>query len=300
MRRERLVFAMLCALAAVAPLPGCGRRSAPSTCGPAADGSVVACVDGAPITEKQVEPYVEPPWWIPGSSVLPDARKEALDRAVRTRLFEAEAKRRKLTLPAGAPDAPASWSQALVAAELAARGITRDAISDEEATREYEANREAYNQLDRVDVLVIAFDDPKLAEKVYADAKNADEAKFRALVSAHSVDEKTKSKGGERTVLATSDEDRQMLKMALSLRKPGALGGPFQAGDGHWYLMRVRAAPIEHAKELDPLLRTTVKNALVDRRRRMVVDELEASLRPRAHVEVFADALAKVPVPASK
>lgn len=295
----RLLLLLL--LATASPwLSGCTRSAAPASCGSSADGSVAACVDGAAITAKQVEPFVEESWWVPGSATLPDARKQAVERAIRTKLFELEARRRKLPLAAGAPDAPASWAQALLADEAQKRGLVRDAVTDDEATREYEGNKELFNQVDQVHTQVIVLATPEQAEKLHPEAAKADEGRFAALAAEHSIDAKTKGAGGERLVLASSDEDRVVLKMALSLRKPGAVGGPFKGGDGRWYLMRIKSVPLEHVKPLEPLLRLTVKNAIVDRRRKQLADELAGTLRARARVEVFDNALANVTVPAAK
>lgn len=296
-RARALLFAL--ALAGVPTLaPACKRAAQPTSCRKPGDASVVACVDGAPVSRAFAEQFMREPWWVPGSATLPDPRREALDRAVRTTLFAAEAKRRGLKLAAGVADAPASWAQAYVADEMRKRGLSRESISDDEAARHYEANKELFNQVDEVDARVIAFDDPKLAERVYAEAAKADSAGFRALVEKHSVDAKTKAAGGARKIIASTDEDRPMLRVALAVRKPGVVAGPFKAQDGRWYLLRIETSPVEHAKPLDELLRTTVKNALLDDRRRALADELDAALRAKAKVELFDDAVAQIAVPA--
>jgi hypothetical protein len=283
---------LLVALAVAAG--GCRRDVA--GCGKPGDPEVVACVDGVALSRRFVEEFVEEPWWVPGSPTLPDPRREALDRAVRTHVFAAEARRRGLTLQPGAPNAPASWSQALLADEMTRRGLSREAIPDEEARRHHEANPELFNQIDRIDALVLVLPDGAAGARLYPEAA-ASEAQFKALVAKHSIDEGTRAKGGERAIFAAPDEDRILLKMALSLRKPGALGGPFLAGDGRWYLLRIQAAPVEHPKPLDSTLLATVKNALVDQRRRDLIRELEGSLRPRARVQIVDAAVARIKAP---
>lgn len=302
MLRERLLeragLGLVVVALAATHVTACRRTTPSATCQP--DGETVACVDGVPLRRAHVEQFVQEPWWKPGSSVLPDPRQEAVHRAVRTALFHAEARRRQLTLPAGTPDVPASWAQALVADELARRGITRASISDDEAARHYEDNKELFNQVDEVDAQVIAFADPKSAEQVYLDAVKADAVGFAALAAKHSVDEKTRQKGGDRRIIAAPDEDRALLKMALSLRKPGAVGGPFKGTDGRWWLLRVKSTPLEHAKPLDEVMRTTVKNAMLDQRRQQLVQELDAALRAKAKLELFPDAIGKITVPEFK
>ncbi len=294
MRRElaRVLVALACA---VAPT-GCHRGAgSSSTC--KVDAETVACVDGVALSRKYAEQFVQEPWWVPGSSVLPDARRQAVDRAVRTELFRAEARRRGLSLAKGIPDVPASWAQALIVDEMTKRGLSREAISDDEATHHYEQNKELFNQVDEVEAQVIAFDSPKKAEQVWAEAQKTDAAGFTALVAAHSIDEKTKAKGGVRKIIAAPDEDRAMLKMALSVRRPGVVAGPFKTADGRFWLLRITTSPIEHAKPLDDVLRTTVKNAMLDERRRKLVDELDASLRASHKIELFDVTVAKIAVP---
>jgi hypothetical protein len=272
-------------------LPGCRPKAGACAKG---DETVVACVDGVAVSRATAEEFTEEPWWVAGSPELPDARKVAVDRAVRAQLFAAEAKRRGLPLPAGQPDVTATWSRVLVTSEMTTRGITRESISDDEATKHYAANREMFNQIDKVDAQVIVFDDAKKATAVYAEAAAADEAGFKALVLKHSIDEKTRAQGGDRVLIASTDEDAAVLKMVLTLRKPGVVGGPFKGSDGRWYLVRIKASPVEHPRPLDESLKLTVKNALVDQRRRALMDELEKKLRGSASIEIVDAAVAKI------
>ena len=277
---------------------GCKSREA--SCNPKADDSVVACVDGVPVPRATAAQYVEEPWWTPGSAELPDARAVAVDKAIRTQLFAAQARRDGLKLPPGQPDVAASWSQAYVAHELAKLGVSRDAITDEQASKYYAANLEMFNQIDRVEVQVIAFSEPAKALAVYPRAATADEAGFRALAEAHSIDDKTRAKGGDRTLIASTDEDHELLKMALTLAKVGALGGPFKASDGKWYLLRIKAPPVEHGKPYDEVMKHLVKNALVDQRRRALIAELDARLRKNAAIQIIDTAVKKLPPPVAR
>jgi hypothetical protein len=303
MRTETCAIALAIAasVAGVAiPLSGCRRTPEKNACQRADDGSVVACVDGVAIGPAQVAEFVEETWWVPGSSVRPDPRKLAVDKAIRSVLFGTEAKRRRLSLPAGAPNTPGSWMQTLVRDEMTKKNVSRDTIGDDEAKKYFEDNKEQFHQLDELKVQVIVVPDGPTGEKIFAEVAHADADAFAAVAKNSSIDEKTKSSGGERVVLAADDEDREVLKMALTLRKPGAIGGPFLGSDQRWYVMRIASAPIEHPKPLDATLMLTVKNALVDLRRKELIDALTASLRAQAKIEVFDDALAKVPVPAGK
>ncbi len=299
-RASRLLASALCCLGLASLGDGCKRADAPPTCRHPTDGSIVACVDGVAVTRSSATEFLEAPWWIPGSPTLPDPRRVAVDRAIRLHLFAAEAKRRGLALPAGAPDVAASWSQSLVADEARARGLTRETISDDEAKRHYEVNAESFNQIDELGAQLLAFTDAAAATQAWPEASKADAARWKVLATTLPDSDAAKSKSGERRIVAASDEDRQLLKMALTLRKAGAVGGPFQAGDGLWYLMRIDRSPIEHPRALDEVLRVTVKNALLDGRKRRALDGLEASLRGKARIEIYEDALPTIVLPAWK
>jgi hypothetical protein len=280
--------------------PGACKRSPASACARPADGSVVACVDGVAITRAQVAQYLEEAWWVPGSATLPDARRAAVDRAIRTQLLAAEAKRRKLALPPGAPDAAASWALAYLTDEARTRGLSRDAIAHEEAAKRYADHLEQYNSVNRVDTQVAIVADGATGERVYREAVGLDEAAFGALAGKISIDEKTKGAGGALSLVAGDANDRQLMKMALTLRRPGSLGGPFLLSDGRWCVMRVKSNDVGSGKVLDDLLETAVKNSIVDERKRALADELDAKLRAAARVEIYDDALAAVPVPSAK
>jgi hypothetical protein len=294
------LFRRLAVVALLGVAPGACKRSPAPTCARPADGTVVACVDGVAVTRGQVAQFVEEPWWTPGSATLPDARREAVERAIRTQLFAAEAKRRNLALPKGAPDAPASWALALLSDEVRAHGLSRDAIAHDEAAKRYADRLEQYNSINRVDTQVVLVVDGATGERVYREAVGLDEAAFGALAGRSSIDEKTKGVGGALQLIAGDANDRQLMKMALTLRRPGALGGPFQLGDGRWCVMRVKGHDIGSGKVLDDLLETAVKNSIVDERKRALADALGAKLRAGARVEIYDDALVAVPVASAK
>jgi hypothetical protein len=120
---------------------GCSRRH----CQEQSDGSVVACVDDAAVSPRDVQESARETALSPSAAKEADPAKAALELAIRRQLFAAEARRRKLTAPAGAPaDTPAALAQALVLAEVERLRLKRDAISDEEARRFYEEHRELF------------------------------------------------------------------------------------------------------------------------------------------------------------
>ncbi len=300
MKRLLRGLAGLALVALLGVAPGACKRSSAPTCARPADGTVVACVDGVGVTRGQVAQYVEEPWWVPGVATLPDARRAAVQQAIRTQLFAAEAKRRNLALLPGTPDAAASWALALMADETKKAGLSRDAISHEEAVKRYRDHLEQYNPINRVDTQVLIVADGATAERVYREAVGLDEAAFGALVGKSSIDEKTKAGGGALPLLAGDANDRQLMKMALTLRRPGSLGGPFLLSDGRWCVMRVKGNDVGSGKALDDLLETAVKNSIVDERKRALADALGARLLAAARVEIYDDALAAVPVPSAK
>ncbi len=296
MPRNRLAAALL--LGTLGGAVACRHTpsKATSTCKQDAASSVVACVDDTVIRKDEVSAFVREPTWTPGVAALPDPRRAALDEAIRLHLFAQEARARKLAPASGAPaGSPQGIAQALMQSELAARGLGRDSVSDDEAKRWFDDHPEAFGEIDDVHVQAIVLRDPRLAEQVWAKAKGADRDAFAALATAYSIDEPSKAKGADfGWIHAGRDADRTLLGLVLGLRRPGSIGGPVRAADGRWYVLRILEAPLEHQTPWGELAKAKAKNLLARERQRVALDALEASLRSRATIVVFDDALATV------
>ena len=100
-----------------------------------------ASVDGAPLSVVEIQEFMEARTGQLGAAPLPSVQQAALDRAIRSRLFAAEAIRRGIRAPTKGSDAlrRAYLSQALIQAELDRLGIRLEAVDDAQALADVEA-----------------------------------------------------------------------------------------------------------------------------------------------------------------
>lgn len=279
----RTELALAVALAAAA-----GGCKPAHRCNARPDHSVIACVDDEPVSRSEVAARMRGPEWVPGSSKKPDPARVALDEAIRAHLLAAEAKRRKLKLPMDAPPVPASWMLALRDDEARVRGVSRASIGDEEARRYYDEHPEAFGQIDEATLQAIIVSDPLAAERAYAAAKGADEARFAELARTLSEDAASRDKGGSiGEIRASRSADRELLRLALGLRRKGAIGGPVQAADGRWYVVRVVSAPVEKILPWGEQALEKARNILIHERLEAALNEIAARAQKGAEVRVF-------------
>lgn len=287
MRTDRFLLVAIF-LAAV----GC-KSPPPTKCNPLADKSVIACVDDEPISKVEVATRIRTAEWVPGSAKKPDAARVALDEAIRAQLLAKEAKRRKLKLPIDAPPANASWMLALRDDESRVRNISRASVSDAEARKYYDEHPEAFGQIDEATLQAIIVRDPSAGERAYTEAQGADEAKFAELAKRLSEDVESREKGGSiGEIRASRGADRELLRLALTLRRKGAIGGPVQAADGRWYVVRIASAPVEKIPPWAEQSREKARNILIHERQEAALKELADRFVKAADVRVFDDALA--------
>jgi hypothetical protein len=273
-------------------------------CHPAADGSIVACVGDDAVTKSEAQEFLREPEWEPGSAQLPDANKIAVDKAIRRTLLAQEAKRRNLPVPNGVPRKAAALAQALLTDEASKRSISRDAVSDQDARRFYDERPEAFGQIDEVRVQAIIVASPTKAEQIYREAQSANEDQFSALVAKYSEDTPSKEKRGELPeIRASRGTDRELLKLALTLRRAGKIGGPIKANDGRYYVMRVIAAEVGRIPPFDEQSMAKAKNIIVFEKKEALAAELAVDLRKKAAIRSFDDAIAALqpasPAPSS-
>lgn len=267
-------------------------------CKPRGDHSVVACFDDDEITADEVEPFLRPAMPIPGRAELPDPRPAAVDAAIRVRLFAAEARRRDL--PGGdGPEARtrAVLNQALIRAEVKRLGIGAETISDEDAQRYHDEHPDEVSPLEAVRCRAIFVDDPALAEDLYRRAVRAGEQAFAALAGEHS-DDPSAANGGDLGVIDRRDPtvDVALIRLALSLRRAGDVGGPVKLADGRYVLLHATAVELDK-KLFEGKVIPSVKNHMAQLREREALDALDAELRGKHDVRVLRDELAKMPVP---
>lgn len=262
-------------------LAGAACRSDPS-CGARTDHTIVACVDGDPVTATEIGEFVKPAEPVPGQAAPPDPRALAVDAAIRVRLFAAEAERRGLAVADGAPARRrAELNQALIHDEEAKLAP----IGDDEAASYYAAHPGEFNKIDKTHVRAIYVDDPARAEAIYRQVEHADDAAFAAA-------------GGEDLgEVHAADYDRALVRAANDLREAGAIAGPVQLDDGRYAILRATSVEMTAQKAYDADVAVSVKNVLAFRRAQAALDALYAQLRAAHRVEVFDAEVALVNAP---
>lgn len=296
MRRSRTrpaasacVVLFLCAYCS----PGC--KQSEKSCGPRDDNTVIACIGGESVTRDEVIEHLRPPLPVRGHADLPDPRPPAVEAALRVRLFAAEARRRGLQVRGGgsAEVQRVRLSRALIQKELARRGISPAAISDDEARRVFQERPTQFNEIVRATGRAIFVADARNAEAVFRQVDGASREAFAAAARKLSTDPSAE-RGGLIPDLRADDIDPAMRKLGNSLRTEGEVAGPVRLDDGRYVILF--ADKLELAvKPFDAAVATQVKNVVAHERETAAVDELYAALRKRAHVRTFPAAVAALP-----
>jgi hypothetical protein len=289
---QGVAFLVLLSLIAA---PGCKR----ARCGPAPDNSVVACVGDEPVGRGEAREFLREADYAPGSATLSDPAVAAVEQAVRLRLLAQEARRRGLAPPKGAPASPAVLAQVLLADELARRGFERDRVSPEEARRFYDEHPDAFGQVDGVHMQAIVVADAGKAEQAYREAQGADEARFAQLAERLSEDATSRASKGEiPPVHASKGADRALLRLGLSLRRKGAIGGPVKADDGRFYVVRIQEVELTRVLPWEEQAQAKARNIIVFEHKEALSRELVASLSKTTPVRRFSGAFAALRAPA--
>jgi hypothetical protein len=249
---------------------------------------VVACVDDVAVTRAEAEAHLHfrPP--LPGQAALPDARKIAVDEAVRVRLFAGEARARGLRAPEAATPAQqtAALNQALIRDELARQRIGAEHISDDEARRFYEANPGRINTVDAVHCYALYTDSAERAEQLYRELSGAGRDAFVAAGGA--------DVGTIRRLDRSANLD--MLRLASTLRAPRAIAGPVRTADNRYLLLYADALEMNVAPFEGTVVAQT-KNLISRERERAALDALFQRLRAAKRVAIVQSAVAMLPVP---
>jgi len=228
----------------------------------------------------------------------PERRREFLDNMVRFELLVYEAKRRGYDdLPEIQRARRSAMTQQLIKKEVDG-ALNLDAITDEEILAVYEANPHEYDRPAQVRASAIFIKDRAKAEKVLAEAKDADINRFRRLARERSEDESLAKNGGDLQFFTADAEGQpppQVRDAAFTLTRvgqvfPKLVGSP----DGYYIVMLTgkRAAlkrTFEQAKR-------AIRHKLARQKKDEAMDALLARLKKEIPVEVDYEALAAVRV----
>jgi peptidyl-prolyl cis-trans isomerase D len=278
----------------VAGLASSGCRKQGSACKRASDHAVVACYANDTLSPAELEPFL-PAAVRRSTSSLSDPRAEALDEAIAVRLLADEASRR--ALPAVGDSAEhrrASAYQALRRDVVAERRLSAGDVTDEDARRYYEAHPGRFNKITQTYCRGIFVADEALARQLHARLQGADEEAFAAAARASST-HASAADGGALGETHAGSIDPFVRTLSNDLRDVGQLLGPARLESGGFVLLY--ATQLTMATKPYEEVAAQVRNHIARDRQEAALDQLAATLRPQARVEVFADELALVPLP---
>lgn len=273
---ERLILLGALALAA------CGGGKSAAPCARRADHGVVGCFDGQPVTAAEVREHVRPAEPVRGRAVAPPASEEAWRRAMRVRMFAAEAVKRKLA-PGDGRDARsrAVLYQAFVRDENERVGTTWTTISLADARARYEARPGDFNKVTQVRVSGMFVD---------GDARDA-EARFLTVAGLSAAD--FMRAGGQDLGEAHADGIDPAIRWAANdLRAAGDVGGPVALADGRWVILR--ADDVTMAPRPFEEVATDVQHRIASEREAIWMEALDSVLSAEHQLAPFTDELARV------
>lgn len=274
---------------------GCGRASKGPPCERRADHSVVACFDGDPVTAVEVGEFTRAAGPVDGSAALPSPQRQALEAALRVRVFAAEAVRRKLDGGNGRdPRSRAQLHQALIHDETERAGATAAQVPLDEARRHYEARPGDVNKVTGTWVRAIFTAQPAEAEAAYREAVGKSEEEFAAIAQRMSVDPSAAG-GGDLGEAHAQGIDPAVRRLANDLRAAGDVKGPAQTSDGQWVVLRATRVEVKE-RPFDEAARD-VQHLLAKRREAALLDALYAKLAGAHRIVVFDDEVARLPPP---
>lgn len=275
--------------------PSNGKTDAP------ADSSVVATMNGQPISARKVQEFWQPRPYRVGAAPSPDPRQEALDRALRVRLFANEASRRGVVAPQGTEAfARAFLNQALIRAEMKRLGLSDAVIDEKEARAYFDAHRSQMLKFYSAALQVIVVADAPTAERLLRKSIGVSTKAFGQMARQYSVDEASRQKDGAIGTFDLKDYKHDILArfghevmgLSTALRTAGEVGMA-QGDDGRWVLMRADQVVLEPLTWNDNLAQRA-KSALVRERSEYVLADLERRLRAAANIKIDHDALSKI------
>ena len=175
--------------------------------------------------------------------------------------------------------------------------ITPGSITSEDVQAYYEAHRDDFHRPRERRASQILVATQEEAEKVLAQAGEADARRFSQLAREHSLDSSTKLRGGDLGFFTEAPEARDsrlpkvheaVRKAAFELKTVGDITPKPVAVDGQFAIVRLIGERPERHTELAQA-ESAIRSRLWRTRRREAVDQLIARLRESKKPQVFAD-----------
>lgn len=255
------------------------------------------------ITEQinKLSPYIRRRW------AAPEKRKEFLDNLIRAELLSQEADR--LGLGKNNPEVDRVVDQVMVRLMIKndlEKELIPTAIDEDTLKAEYEKEKDKYLRPAQIRAAHILLKNKAEADKLLAEikARPTDSRFFRDAVNAHSLDEASKTQGGDLGYFSESGEkgadepkvDPVLAAAAWKLEKVGDVtAAPIQTAAGFEIVkLTNRRAKLERSFES---VKRMIENRLLRDKRKEAMDKFVAELKSKAKIEIFEDNLTKLKIP---
>ena len=255
------------------------------------------------ITEQinKLSPYIRRRW------AAPEKRREFLDNLIRVELLSQEAERRGVGK--GNPEVERVVDQVMVRLMIK-KDLEKDliptSIEDSVLKAEYEREKDKYHRPAQIRASHILVKTKAEADKLLADLKDhsADSRYYREAVKANTLDDASKTSGGDLGYFSESGEkgdgepvlDPALAAAAWKLEKVGDfVSEPVQTDAGfHIVKLTNRRAKLDRSFES---VKRMIENRLLRDKRKETMDKFVEDLRAKATVEINEDVLADMKIP---
>lgn len=312
MRARRIIFiAVLLAMGAcegktkAAPRSSKGAGAAPIGNQPTGEmGLPLAKVDDVTITVGELQerlnrqsPYIRARY------TSFEQKSEFLDSLVRFEVLAAEAARRGYDRD---PEVVRTMKQVMIQKLLREEFETRvtpESITSAEIKAYYDSHLDEFVKPEEVRVSAIVVRAKAQADRVADEARseaNKSNKGFRDLVTAYTVDNEQKLRGGDLRYLSKASKDvpAPVVAGAFALANTGDVSPPIDTGDGSWWVLKQTGRRKELVKSLDDATQT-IRNKLYRDKRVQAQKDFIDGLRGKAKIEILEDNLGKVRIDTS-
>jgi parvulin-like peptidyl-prolyl cis-trans isomerase-like protein len=267
-------------------------------------GSVLAKVDDVTITVGEFQERInrQAPY-IRARYTSLEQKKEFLDSLIRFEVLAKEAYRRGFDKD---PEVVRTMKQVMIQKLNRDEFETKmnpDAISEEELRGFYKQNEAEYVKPEEVRASAIVLNSRSQAEKVAIEARGEagrTNKGFRDLVSRYSTDETTKIRGGDLRYFSqlSTEIPKPLVDAAFALARTGDVTAAIAGGDGKYYILKQTGRRKAVTKAFEDV-KLQIRNRLYRDKRTEAQKSFIETLRAKAKIQVFDEALNKVRVDTS-
>ena len=227
-----------------------------------------------------------------------EQRRELLDNMIRFEVLAQEAQRRGFDEH---PDVVRTVKELMIQRMMEDKLGELDPgdIPTEELRAFYEARADEFHRPEEVRASVIVLRDRGRAEAILEDAQDASPRRFRELVEAHSIDAKTRERGGDLRYFTRDTEDLpQPLIDAAFSAGPGEVKGPIDGGDGSYLIVKRTGHRPAIERTFEDVI-PQIRNRVYRKQRAEAQAKFLEELRAATEIDIREDALEAIELPPS-